>query len=588
MVRLPRDLAGYEQAVAQTRDRRMKWWREGRFGMFVHWGPYSGLGRGEWVRNMERIPEAEYAQVAAAWKTQPNAAREWCKLARKAGMKYVVMTTKHHDGFCLWDSKLTEFNAARMGPKRDLVKEFVEACRAEGLKVGLYYSLMDWHHPDGATGEHDAGARARFQAYTHGLVRELCANYGKIDILWYDVSVPLWGWGAGGWDSIAMNAAARELQPGIIINNRAVLAEDFSTPERMISAAEAGRDWESCMTTTSSWAWSRIGADGWISAREVLEMLRRVTAGGGNLLLNVGPAGDGKLPKEAGELLGRVGKWLKKYGDVMYGKVDRVREMETCSVGDWTARGNTRFLWMRQSPGDSVGVGGLSRKPVAVRLLPSGRKLAFEWTEETGRVVVRGLGKGSVDADLGYGILAFEFAGPVIQHLGPLMMPKRPLAEFVARLRHGGYWPRWKLSRRMELPAQGVAGVEAARLADGHDWRAIWASGEGITHPHEQIGEGAGVCYLAEKMRAKCGGAWRLWVGHDGAVRVFIDGREVFCGLEPGTYRGDRGFCDVELTEGEHELCVAMDLSNGRRLSCCWELPAGRKMVPLEMFPAVN
>jgi alpha-L-fucosidase len=167
----------------QDRERRLKWFREARFGMFIHWGLYAKLGRHEWVMNRERIPVAEYEPLADAWKPEPNAARAWARLAKQAGMRYMVMTTKHHEGFCLFDSKLTDYNAAKRGPGWDLVAEYVEAARAEGPRVGFYYSLMDWHHPDGARCKKDEAARRRFVDYIHGQVRELCTNYGKLDTL---------------------------------------------------------------------------------------------------------------------------------------------------------------------------------------------------------------------------------------------------------------------------------------------------------------------------------------------------------------------------------------------------------------------
>ncbi len=162
------------------RERRLKWFREARFGMFIHWGLYSQLGQHEWVMNRERIPGAEYEKLAKTWKPKPHAARDWARLAKQAGMRYMVMTTKHHEGFCLFDSKLTDYCAPKRGPKRDLVAEYVDAARAEGLRVGFYYSMMDWHHPDGARCKHDEAARRRFVDYIHGQVRELCSNYGAV------------------------------------------------------------------------------------------------------------------------------------------------------------------------------------------------------------------------------------------------------------------------------------------------------------------------------------------------------------------------------------------------------------------------
>src|SRR3974390_1770247 len=170
------------------RARRMRWWHEAKFGMVIHWGLYSVIGRHEWAMEQEGIPIPEYEKLAQQFHPKPNAARDWARLAKRAGMKYMVMTSKHHEGFCNFDTKLTNYCAPKQGPGRDLVREYVEAARAEGLRVGFYYSLMDWHPPDGVRCKTDEQARRRFVDYTHGLVRELMTNYGKVDILWYDVN----------------------------------------------------------------------------------------------------------------------------------------------------------------------------------------------------------------------------------------------------------------------------------------------------------------------------------------------------------------------------------------------------------------
>ena len=227
------------------RDRRMKWWHEARFGMFIHWGLYSVIGRHEWVMENEGIPVSEYAPLAKQFKPKPFPARHWAKIAKETGMRYMVMTTKHHEGFCHFDTKTTDYCSPKQGPVRDLVREYVEAARAENMRVGFYYSLMDWHHPDGARCATDEDARKRFVEYIHTHVRELLTNYGKIDVLWYDVSWPL---DAAGWESERMNKMVFELQPDIIVNNRNKLPGDFSTPEQQITADKEGRAWESCMT----------------------------------------------------------------------------------------------------------------------------------------------------------------------------------------------------------------------------------------------------------------------------------------------------------------------------------------------------
>ena len=196
-------------------------------------------------------------------------------------MKYMVMTTKHHEGFCNFDTKLTNYCASKQGPGRDVVREYVEAARAEGLRVGFYYSLMDWHHPDGAICKTDEAARQRFVDYTHGLIRELLTNYGKIDVLWYDVAWPL---DAKGWESERMNEMVFQLQPEIIVNNRNKLQGDFATPEQKIVAETNGRAWESCMTLNDSWGYQRADDD-WKSSRTVIRNLIQCVRDGGNYLL---------------------------------------------------------------------------------------------------------------------------------------------------------------------------------------------------------------------------------------------------------------------------------------------------------------
>ena len=178
-------------AEAASRARRMQWWHAAKFGMFIHWGVYSTIERHEWVMENEAIPIEEYMAHAKLFKPKPDAPRAWAKLAREAGQRYMVMTTKHHEGFCNFNTRHTTYCAPKQGPGRDLVHEYVEAARAEGMRVGFYYSLMDWHHSDGARCETDEDARKRFVEYTHGLIREIMTNYGKIDVLWYDVAWPL-------------------------------------------------------------------------------------------------------------------------------------------------------------------------------------------------------------------------------------------------------------------------------------------------------------------------------------------------------------------------------------------------------------
>jgi alpha-L-fucosidase len=324
------------------------------------------------------------------------------------------MTTKHHEGFCLWDSRQTDYNAARRSPGRDLVREYVDAAREYGLKVGFYYSLMDWHHPDGARCAKNEKARRRFVEFTRGCVRELMSSYGKIDILWYDVSWPLPT--AEAWDSRNMNAMVRQLQPNIIINNRSKLPEDFGTPEEHFKAEGAGRDWEACMTFNRSWGWQPTPPEDWRSVREVLDLLRTCAAGGGNLLLNIGPKPDGSVPPEATERLRKVGRWLDKYGEVVYGKVDRVADMEWIATGNWSRKGKTLYFWCSRWPGRQLAIGGLTTKLRRVRLLPDGKPLRFAQTDN--RLVVKGLPASCPDNIAGVAVLEMCFNEVPAQKLG--------------------------------------------------------------------------------------------------------------------------------------------------------------------------
>jgi alpha-L-fucosidase len=389
---------------ASDRERRMKWWHEARFGMFIHWGLYSTLGRHEWVMEDEGIPVAEYEQLAKRFKPKPNAARDWARLAKQAGQKYMVMTTKHHEGFCNFASQLTNYCAPQQGPGRDLVKEYVEAARAEGLRVGFYYSLMDWHHPDGARCATDEAARRRFVDYIHGHIRELLTNYGKIDVLWYDVSWPL---KPAGWESEKMNAMVFQLQPDIIVNNRNGLDGDFATPEQRIQAA-TDRAWESCMTMNDSWGY-QAADDNWKSPKTIVRNLVTCGHGAGNYLLNIGPKPDGSIPEESVRILTAVGKWMDRNGGSIYRT--GVCQPGRSNYAGFTRDGNTLYMHVHFWPGETVALAGLMNKVRSARLLATGKEVKFD--QEEFRVRFTGLSSKAPDEPVT--TLAIELDGEARQ-----------------------------------------------------------------------------------------------------------------------------------------------------------------------------
>jgi alpha-L-fucosidase len=399
--------ADYEKWVADTRSERMSWWREARFGMFVHYGLYSQLGRHEWAMSLENYPVSEYEQLANTFNPKPGAPREWAQLAVKAGMKYMVLTTRHHEGFSLWDSKVNPYNSVNYGPKRDIVREFVDACREFGLKIGFYSSLMDWHHPDGWRCAFDAQARQRFNAYLTELNRELCSNYGKIDILWYDVARPMESW--EGWDSLERNQMVRQLQPGIIIDNRSQLDEDFGTPEEHLTAMD--RDWEACMTFNGiSWGYvdSAQAAPYSYNAQRIIRMLNTVTGGGGNLLLNIGPMPDGSVPSEVKQPLTQVGQWLAENGPAVYGKKQKFQFNSANGVTGASVDGNKVYLWNWIWPGGGeMGIGGFVDPVRSICLLKDGTPIQFE--QHGHRILLKNLPATPPDRHAGVTVLQLEF-----------------------------------------------------------------------------------------------------------------------------------------------------------------------------------
>ncbi|MCR5414254.1 MAG: alpha-L-fucosidase [Kiritimatiellae bacterium] len=382
----PEDVAKLiPQETAGETASRMAWWTDSRFGMFIHFGLYAMPARHEWVKTYERIPEDRYRVYFDNFNPDLFDAREWARSAKEAGMKYVVLTAKHHEGFCLWDTAATDYKITNTPFGRDLVKEYVEALRAEGLKVGLYYSLIDWHHPDFTVDQHhplrgdesdETYARlnkgrdmARYRKFLVDQVTELLTQYGKIDIIWFDFSYPgKHGKSRDDWDSPALLALARKLQPGIIVDNRMDMNDvpggcDFLSPEQFKVTAWPllnGKrfPWETCQTFSGSWGYHRDEST-WKSPKQCLQLLIDAVAHGGNLIMNVGPTGRGEFDARAKARLEEFGKWMHWNSRAIYGCTEAPAEFETPDGCVMTWNPKTRRLYLHVYSYPSSGAIGL-------------------------------------------------------------------------------------------------------------------------------------------------------------------------------------------------------------------------------------
>lgn len=322
------------------------WFRHDRFGMFIHWGLYALPARHEWVKTREKITDEDYDRYFRHFDPDLFDAHEWARQAKAAGMKYAVLTTKHHEGFCMFDSKYTDYKCTNTPAGRDLVREYVDAFRAEGLKVGFYYSLIDWHHPDfpidpihprrddDNVQELNKGRDMhRYAEYMRNQVTELLTNYGKIDIMWFDFSYPdnnppdkpwLKGKGKDDWEAEELIALTRRLQPDIIIDNRTGIEQDLWTPEQYQPQSWL-RDkngelvtWEACQTFSGSWGYYRDETS-WKSPEMLIQMLIQTVSLGGNLLMNVGPTARGCFDYRAQNALQVYADWMKFNSRSIYG-----------------------------------------------------------------------------------------------------------------------------------------------------------------------------------------------------------------------------------------------------------------------------
>jgi alpha-L-fucosidase len=345
------------------------WFVHDRFGLFIHWGLYALPARHEWMKHNEQIPDEVYDKYFKHFDPDLYDPRLWAAAAANAGMKYFVVTTKHHEGFCLWDSKLTDYKATNTPYGKDLLRPMVEAFRGQNMRVGFYHSLIDWHHPDYVIDPHMGPLRNRpdrdglnksrdqmkYADYLHGQVRELLTQFGQVDILWCDFSYPRpdgTGKGRKDWRSEELYKMIRELQPKVILNDRMDLDEgwDIKTPEQYQSREWVTFNgqpvvWEACQTFSGSWGYHRDESS-WKSVDQLVRMLIDTVSKGGNLLLNVGPTARGEFDQRALDRLNGMGEWMKRHNRAIYGCTQAPDEFPTPQDCRLTYNPQTRQLYV--------------------------------------------------------------------------------------------------------------------------------------------------------------------------------------------------------------------------------------------------
>jgi alpha-L-fucosidase len=383
--------------LVPPRHERLQWFRDAKLGMFIHWGCYSVLGRGEQIQWRDLMPVEEYRQLAEAFRPAADWAPTLARRAKRMGARYMALTTRHHDGYCLFDTRTHDFNAAKTGPGRDLVAEFVEAARAEDLRIGFYYSVHTWRWPGFWDPRAHPEDLPKMVEEMHEQVEELMTRYGTIDVLWYDVpAVPgswvpgSWGWRGQAVDqtpaefyrSAELNARVREWQPHILINNRSGLPEDFGTPEQHVTPEDdPDRAWETCMTLNYAPGWAHLRhsmADK--TPGEVLYNLVNAVRLGGNFLFNVGPDADGRLGARDAETVEALGAWMERHGEAIYGTrpggiYSTARQGPCYHYGMFTTRGSTAYLSLFYYPEEYVVLSRLLPGVKRAELLTTGEEL---------------------------------------------------------------------------------------------------------------------------------------------------------------------------------------------------------------------
>lgn len=402
---------------------------DSRYGLFIHYGLFSMLERGEWVMNRERLTHEQMRALAAQFDPSAFDAEAICDLAVDCGMRYVNLTTMHHEGFRLYDTELSDFNSMAVCG-RDLVAELVEAARKRGLRIWLYHSLNNWtDQPDAARALEDAEAYEQFIANTHARIRELVTRFNPIDVLWYD---GWWPFDADGWRALEMNAMARSIQPHLLFNGRNGLPGDFGTPEGHMSAPSPWRPWEACITLNDHWGHHR-GDHNLKQPAAVVKLLSAAASGKGNLLINLGPRADGSIPEVPEQILRTVGRWLRTHGEAVFdtdpftfGLMSREgHNADWSDNGPYTLSGKRLYQWVLYWPGSELVVAGLNTAVEAVTLLNGSGGRPCEFEQNGGKVTVKGLPE--MPPDEVCPVLRFDCRDvPEIQLGGGMRIPRVP------------------------------------------------------------------------------------------------------------------------------------------------------------------
>jgi len=454
---LAQPISEFKETPAE-REARMAWWRESRFGLFVSWGPVSLTGKEiGWSRGGERrdgsgvggpIPAEIYDNLYKHFNPSVFDANEWARIAKDAGAKYIVFITKHHDGFCMWDTQTTDYKitSAQSPFGRDVARELADACHAAGIKLIWYFSLGDWYDPDYYSDNHD-----RFTARLLGQIRELCTNYGRIEGFWFD----LWYAKMAEEDlSRKVNDLIHQLQPGAVINNRGGLSADYDTPEQRIGAFQTDRPWETCMTIGTQWAWK--SKETIKSFDDCIYILVNTAGGDGNLLLNVGPMPDGRIAPKQVKRLEEIGSWMKKYGQSIYGT--RGGPFMPGDSGASTHKDNRVYLHVLEWDGQSLSLPPIDKRIVSASLLTGG-EVAVKQSADGITITVDAQHRQSPDT-----IVVLELDGPA-GNIAPVLTASGTLA--------------FRKPAEASSVFENDAAFGAARAFDG-DAETCWTSETGI------------------------------------------------------------------------------------------------------------